>query len=243
MKTAKLALIAAGVALMLVLISQFSEMSTKRSLERALQGNQQGYMAGQGAVPMQMQQSMPGPNYGQPGFQQGAMMQARADEAAVREAQIEAAVAARLTELEERFGEAAEVNSVKDAELSRLQDELAILQEERVMMSKQIDQIETAKFVEKQMEEQSLSDAERRIRRAVPICKVTSFESEYGFVTLDGGKTQMLAEGSKLAIRRGTDVVAELIISSVELDSAVADVLDFKADPPKQGDEVIAWPF
>ena len=87
------------------------------------------------------------------------------------------------------------------------------------------------------------SSAERRIRRAVPICNVTSFEKEYGFVTLDGGKTQMLAEGSKLAIRRGNDVVAELIISSVELDSAVADVVDFNAEPPQQGDEVIAWPF
>ncbi|MEM8954518.1 MAG: hypothetical protein AAGD22_10240 [Verrucomicrobiota bacterium] len=243
MKTVKLALIAAGVALMLVLISQFSEMSTKRSLERAL-GNQTGYLPNQRAMPAQMQSVVPGAGYGQGGGgPMGGSGAVVVDESTVRQAEIEAAVSARMAELEERFGEAAEVNAVKDAELARLQDELAILQEERVMMSKQIDQIETAKFVEKQLEEQSLTDAERRIRRAVPICRVTSFEKEYGFVTLDGGKTQMLAAGSKLAIRRGNDVVAELIISSVELDSAVADVLDFNAEPPKQGDEVIAWPF
>ena len=157
--------------------------------------------------------------------------------------EIEGLVAARLGELEKRFGAAAEVNAVKDAELTRLQDELVLLQEERMMMSKQLDQIETSKVIERQMEEQSLSDAQRRTRRAIPIAKVLAFEKEYGFVTLDAGKTQMLAAGSKLAIRRGNDVVAELRIASVDLDSAVADVIDYKAEPPRAGDEVIAWPF
>jgi hypothetical protein len=236
MKTAKLALIAAGAALLLVLISQFSEMSTKRSLERALQNNQQPYSQQTGSARMQS----PGGGY------QGGPSQApsgSAEEAAIRQTEIEALVAARLSELENRFGAAAEVNAVKDAELSRLQEELAILQEERVMMSKQIDQIETSKVIERQIEEQSLTDAQRRIRRAIPIAKILAFEKEYGFVTLDAGKAQMLAEGSKLAIRRGDEVVAELRIASVDLDSSVADVIDFKSEPPKPGDEVIAWPF
>jgi hypothetical protein len=236
MKTAKLALSVAGVALLLVLISQFSEMSAKRSLERAGESGQQSYVP-QGE-PARMQAPAGGYRQGPASAVSGG-----ANEAATRQAEIEGLVAARLGELETRFGAAAEVNSVKDAELSRLQDELVLLQEERVMMSKQLDQIETSKVIERQIEEQSLSDAQRRTRRAVPIAKVLAFEKDYGFVTLDAGKTQMLAAGSKLAIRRGNDVVAELRIASVDLDSAVADVIDYKAEPPRAGDEVIAWPF
>jgi hypothetical protein len=238
MKTAKLALSAAGVALLLVLISQFSEISAKRTLERARMSAQQPFPQQAGSARMQA----PDRGYGQA---PGSMVAAGNGErdTVARQAEIEGLVAARLNELENRFGAAAEVNAVKDAELARLQEELAILQEERVMMSKQIDQIETAKVVERQIEEQSLTDSQRRIRRAVPIAKVLAFEKQYGFVTLDAGKTQMLAEGSKLAIRRGDDVVAELKVATVDLDTAVADVIDFKADPPKAGDEVIAWPF
>ena len=162
---------------------------------------------------------------------------------------------ARLQQMETRL--AASVSGIdplaKDREVMDLRRELAAVEEERKVMNQKVDEISRQERISKLGGETapnpdvSLSKEERMVQRAVAIASVSGFNKEWGFVMLNGGTDRGLSVGTRLALRRGPELVALVEISTVETDTAVANLV--KGGPggagnamPLEGDAAISWP-
>jgi hypothetical protein len=141
----------------------------------------------------------------------------------------------------------------KDREVMALRQELSAVEEERKVMNEKFDEISRQERIAGLGGETpadpnvGLSKEERMIQKAVAIAAVSNFNKEWGFVMLDGGTNRGLSVGTRLALRRGPQLVALVEVSTVEPDSCVANLV--KGGPggagnamPLQGDAAITWP-
>ena len=174
--------------------------------------------------------------------------------AAVKEETIEAKIDERFQKLEEKLITQPPVDPLaRDQEVMTLRRELEAVQEERKIMDGKIDEIQRQERIAAlggnplPDTEATLTEEQKSIQRAVAIASVTGFNSEWGFVMLDGGTARGLTPGTRLGLRRGADVIALIEVSDVEANSSVANMV--KGGPggrgngvPQEGDKVIAWP-
>lgn len=179
---------------------------------------------------------------------------AKQESAAVKEATIEAKIDERFQKLEEKLITQPPVDPLaKDQEVMALRRELQAVQDERKVMDSKIDEIQRQERIEAlagdppPVTDAMLTEEQKSIQRAIAIASVTGFNKEWGFVMLDGGTGRGLTPGTRLGVRRGSDVVALLEVSDVEETSCVANMV--KGGPggrgnaiPQQGEKVIAWP-
>ncbi len=217
MKTAKLALIFAALVLLVLAITNYTELMEKRF---ARQFQMQESIAGAGLVAQS-----PGPG----GAQKPASPGSRLDE------RVAPQVPAR------------------DEEVDRLREELDALEQESAVMNKKFDEIARQERIDALggtpplNPEASLTPQQQRIKRAVPVGAVTAFDKDWGFVSINAGAERGLTIGKQLAVRRGTDVVGMLEVTSVESESSIADVLGQlgtgPGERPQAGDAVILWPL
>lgn len=167
---------------------------------------------------------------------------------------VESDVDQRIRQLEARLSAGGADSVEKDLEVQALRKELQAVQEEREVMTEKFDEIARQERIAKlggtpaANPEAGFSKEELMIQRAVPIVNVSGFNKEWGFVMLDGGLQRGLSIGTRLALRRGTELVALVEVSSVEADSAVASLV--RGGPggagnatPLEGDKAISWPL
>ncbi len=86
----------------------------------------------------------------------------------------------------------------------------------------------------------SLTPRQKKIAGLPSIAKVKFNDPNAGFVILDGGESRKLSTGMRLAVRRGTFLVARIELTSVEPQESAADVaVLYPGASIEVGDEVI----
>lgn len=90
----------------------------------------------------------------------------------------------------------------------------------------------------------TLTPIQQKVLAARAVAKIKTVVKEQGFVVVQGGSDQGLAQGQKYDVRRGNAVLARLTVTdAVEASEAVAD-LDFSSIPAgvelEPGDELIS---
>lgn len=93
-----------------------------------------------------------------------------------------------------------------------------------------------------------LSATEKRVRDAPSLAKVTEYNQDYQFIVLDGGARRNLSVGSKLAVRRGHEVLGLVEVEDVFEDESSAKLTGpwaVKRDMPRPqvGDDLIQYPL
>ncbi len=94
----------------------------------------------------------------------------------------------------------------------------------------------------------AITAPEKRVRDAPSLAKVTEYNQDYQFIVLDGGARRNLSVGSKLAVRRGHDVLGLVEVEDVFEDESSAKLTGpwaVKRDMPRPqvGDDLIQWPL
>ena len=94
-----------------------------------------------------------------------------------------------------------------------------------------------------------LSPEEIRIRNSPAIAKVTSFDPDWGYLTINGGTENNLTQGLELAVRRGHELLGLVKISQIYENDSEAELIgrwrrDKEMLKPRPGDDLLPYsPF
>jgi len=162
----------------------------------------------------------------------------------------------KLTEAKEEQRKTREqMNEEMQAELQALREELAsattAASEERRIVEAEAEQIsetlaERARREEAELES-TLSPLQKKIREAAAIGKVSDVQSDLGFVVIGAGSANGIQPEQRYNVRRGTFIVGEIVVESVEDErNAIANIDPSKSAPGlalRVGDDVIGHPI
>tara|TARA_R110002096_G_scaffold4501_33_gene21276 strand:- start:301 stop:1194 length:894 start_codon:yes stop_codon:yes gene_type:complete len=95
--------------------------------------------------------------------------------------------------------------------------------------------------------DEGMTPEEIRLRDSPAIAKVTWSDSSYNFVTIDAGSQNNLSEGRELAVRRGGQILGLVKISAVYEKDSEAELIgrwrrDLEVPRPVAGDDLLPYP-
>lgn len=93
-----------------------------------------------------------------------------------------------------------------------------------------------------------LTPEQIRLRDSPAIAKVTSYNSGWGYVTLNAGSENNLTQGRELAVRRGGEVLGLVKISAIYENDSEAELIgrwrrDLEVPRPEAGDDLLPYPL
>ncbi|MEM1295427.1 MAG: hypothetical protein AAGH89_08675, partial [Verrucomicrobiota bacterium] len=96
--------------------------------------------------------------------------------------------------------------------------------------------------------DEGLTPEQIRLRDSPAIAKVTSFNSGWGYITLNAGSENNLTQGRELAVRRGGEVLGLVKISAIYENDSEAELIgrwrrDLESPRPEAGDDLLPYPL
>ncbi len=151
-----------------------------------------------------------------------------AGQAAIKELE---GIKARVAEAEQKQQEVAAQLKAKADEAAQLTAQVTALKGENKLL------VDTGKQLESKLR---FARGEKDWEMPLPeglIAKVLFYDTSWNFAVLDVGKKKGAVENGVLLLHRGTEVIGQVRISTVDDDASIGDFMgDFRKNPPQAGD-------
>jgi septal ring factor EnvC (AmiA/AmiB activator) len=151
-----------------------------------------------------------------------------AGQAAIKELE---GIKAKVAEAEQKQQEVAAQLKAKADEATQLTAQVTALKGENKLL------VDTGKQLESRLR---FARGEKDWEMPLPeglIAKVLFYDKSWNFAVLDVGKKKGAVENGVLLLHRGTEVIGQVRISTVDDDASIGDFMgDFKKNPPQAGD-------